>query len=205
MAKRSKSAHDILQDAEQLERRQSLKDHRGTIEVLRAKNYTWREIASFLNERGVQTDHTQLFRFMKGQGQMAVTMERERFTVPEARDYEEALRSLSAEGRLNEKHMAMLKYHYLVRNRSASFRKIGESVGYDLATAKLQYGHVGKLIGEAIGMEFARLYDDDPTSGLFRSSAIGEGSHYADDAGEFQLVMHHELAKALNNIGWFRS
>ncbi len=206
MARKSRTADDILRDAERLERRDSLKDHRVTIELLRGKNYTWREIATFLKERGVETDHTKLFRFMKGlgQGPMA-TMEKERFTVPEARDYEEALRALSAADRLNEKHLAMLKCHFEARNRTASYRKIGEAVAYDHNTAKLQYGHVGKLIGEAIGMDFARLFSDDPNSEVFRSSAIGAGSHYVDDAGEFQLVMHHELAKALDKLGWFSS
>ena len=204
MGRKSKSAGEILKDAERLDRRDSLKDHRATVELLRRKNYTWREIATFLNERGVETDHTKLFRFMKGQTQMA-TLEKERFTVPEARDYEEALRALSSANKLNDRHLAMLKYHFEARNRTASYRKIGEVVGYDHNTAKLQYGHVGKLIGEAIGMEFARLFSDDPNSDVFRSSAIGSGSHYVDDAGEFQLIMHHELAKALEKLGWFKS
>lgn len=204
MPRQPKSPKEILRDAERMERRDDLKDHLVTIELLRAKNYTYREIASFLNDRGVETDHTKLFRFTKGQGQMPSTLDRERFVVPEGRDYEEALRALAADDRLSEKHLAMLRFHFDARNRTASFRKIGEPVGYDHNTAKLQYGHLGKLICEAIGMEFARLFTDDPNSEAFRSSAIGNGSHYADEAGEFQLVMHHELAKALEKLGWFK-
>jgi hypothetical protein len=35
--------------------------------------------------------------------------------------------------------------------------------------------------------------------------AIGSGSHFRDvETGHFQLLMDHELAKALDQLGWFR-
>lgn len=72
-----KSPAEIRDEARQARPRQSLGEHRETIEILRRKNYSWREIAQFLAERGVETDHTQIFRFMKQQGE----------SRPESTDY----------------------------------------------------------------------------------------------------------------------
>ena len=55
-------ANEILAAAKALPEKQNLEEYRETVEVLRDKGYTWREIAEFLNERGVSTDHTRLFR-----------------------------------------------------------------------------------------------------------------------------------------------
>ena len=39
-----------------------LEEHRDAVEVLRDKGFTWRDIADFLNQQGVQTDHTRVYR-----------------------------------------------------------------------------------------------------------------------------------------------
>ena len=39
-----------------------LQDYREAVVALREKGYSWREVADFLNERGVATDHTRLYR-----------------------------------------------------------------------------------------------------------------------------------------------
>ncbi len=39
-----------------------LEEHREAVQVLRDKGFTWREIADFLTEQGVQTDHTRVYR-----------------------------------------------------------------------------------------------------------------------------------------------
>jgi hypothetical protein len=50
--------------------KQALEAHREAIELLRNKGYSWREIASFLNEHGVTTDHTAIYRLIKGRSDM---------------------------------------------------------------------------------------------------------------------------------------
>ncbi len=39
-----------------------LEEHREAVQALRHKGFTWREIADFLTEQGVQTDHTRIYR-----------------------------------------------------------------------------------------------------------------------------------------------
>ena len=39
-----------------------LEEHREAVQVLRDKGFTWREIADFLTEQGVQADHTRVYR-----------------------------------------------------------------------------------------------------------------------------------------------
>ncbi len=39
-----------------------LEEYREAVQVLRDKGFTWREIAEFLTERGIPTDHTRLHR-----------------------------------------------------------------------------------------------------------------------------------------------
>ena len=38
----------------------------------------------------------------------------------------------------------------------------------------------------------------------FYSSALGLGNPMTPVGAEFELVMHHELAKALEQLGWFK-
>ncbi len=193
------SAADLLREAQSLPPRDTLSEHRETIEVLRAKKYSWREIAEFLSERGVDTDHTKLFRFMKqGDSQME-----EQFSVPQASRYVDVLNKLKKDGKGSQQQWDMLLHHYRAHNRSASYTELGNAVGYDGDTANMHYGKFGAMIGEALEMKFARLQKEDPNSPGFMSSAIGSGSHYKNADGMFQLVMHHELAKALGHLDWF--
>lgn len=55
---------DLLRDALAAPDKGNLERHRQAILELRRKNYSWREIADFLNERGVATDHTKVYRFI---------------------------------------------------------------------------------------------------------------------------------------------
>jgi hypothetical protein len=177
--------------------RETLAEHRKTIAVLRSKNYTWREIAQFLTERGVVTDHTRIYRFMGAKM-------KEQFSIPTAASYEEALTRLKNSTKVNDKQWGMLAFHLAAHNRTASFRQLGQAVGYEVGPAKLHYGKFGGLLGSELGMVFAKMRQDDAESGDFSSSAIGSGSHYRDSDGEFQLIMHHELAKALERLDWFK-
>lgn len=40
----------------------NLEEYREAVQTLREKGYTWREVADFLNERGISTDHTRVYR-----------------------------------------------------------------------------------------------------------------------------------------------
>ena len=57
------TATDILKAAQGAPAKDSLEAHLETIETLRDKGYTWREIAAFLTERGVPTDDHQFMRY----------------------------------------------------------------------------------------------------------------------------------------------
>ena len=53
---------DILAAAKAAPAKVQLEAYREAVEELRQKGYTWREIADFLTERGVQADHTRVYR-----------------------------------------------------------------------------------------------------------------------------------------------
>ena len=114
--------------------------------------------------------------------------------IPAAPDYQRALEEI----RINDGQAAMLKAHFNAHNRSITYTDLAVSAGYDgYKLANLHYGNLGKKLGEAVGFAFWRHEDGTP----FYSSAIGHGNTYA--TGDFELVMHHELAKAIAALGWF--
>ena len=172
-------------------------DLREVINTLRDKRYSWREIAVFLQDRGVQTDHSKIFRFMtnKETGKMH---NYEKFFVPIAAEYEGALRALT----VTPAQKKMLRFHFEAHNRTVTFTQLAEAGGYDTySAANLQYGILGRNLGQELHMEFVTYEPDEKE---FSSSSIGCGYPYA--AGEFQLMMHHELARALEMLsaaGWF--
>lgn len=66
----------------------------------------------------------------------------------------------------------------------------------------MEYGKLGRLLGEELGMTFStNELSGDP----FYSSSIGNGSPIKTSDARFRLVMHHELAKALDTLGWFEN
>ena len=121
-------------------------------------------------------------------------------SVPSAEKYAETLESIK--DKIGENQLEMLRYHFNAHNRTATFGELGRHVGYKNEDgANLHYGKFGAMLGEAVGMDFDSFEDGTP----FLSSAIGSGSHFQQkDTGHFQLIMHHELAKALDQLGWFR-
>lgn len=55
--------HDqMLDDAQAAPPKPRLEDFADAVHELRGKGYSWRDIADFLNERGVKTDHTRVYR-----------------------------------------------------------------------------------------------------------------------------------------------
>ena len=53
---------EILADARAASPKVRIEDYRETVVTLREKGYSWREIADFLKERGVEIDHTRIYR-----------------------------------------------------------------------------------------------------------------------------------------------
>lgn len=52
----------ILADAKAAPSKVRLEEYREAVQELRKKGFSWREIADFLTERGVSTDHTRVYR-----------------------------------------------------------------------------------------------------------------------------------------------
>ena len=53
---------DILKAAQAAPSKANVEDYREIVVTLRDKGFTWRDIADFLKERGVEMDHTRLYR-----------------------------------------------------------------------------------------------------------------------------------------------
>ena len=53
---------NILADAKAAPPKVRLEEYREAVETLREKGYSWREVADFLTQRGVATDHTRIYR-----------------------------------------------------------------------------------------------------------------------------------------------
>jgi len=192
------SPEELLRDALAAPARTDLAPHVDAIKALREKKWSWREIADFLRERGVDTDHTKLLRFMQKHEQ--------RWHVPDSTRYEQVLRKLMVSGKLKGPQMAMLHHLYEAHNRTATYTELANAAaraGGNVPAerphvyANLEFGKLGKLLGEALGMGFLPSSKRDAP---FYSSSIGVGSSTTAEGAEFELVMHHELAKALDRL-----
>jgi hypothetical protein len=187
--------NDLLAKAKAAPTKTRLEDHVKTIATLRDKQYTWREIAAFLNENGVETDHSKVFRFMQRAGQA--------FVVPSAADYARVLPEiLIGKGQLADNQLKMLERHFYAHNRTVTYTELADAVGSDdHRTANSQYGKLGAVVGEALGVNFERSGKrDDP----FYSGALCIELQTKSAAGHLQMMMHHELAKAIEALGWFK-
>ena len=93
---------------------------------------------------------------------------------------------------------AMLLHHYNAHNRTVTYTQLAEAVGFkDYSAANLQYGLLANALGEELGFPFVHLKGEDGEK--FMSSAIGLGVHGEYKSSEhFELMMHHELAKAID-------
>lgn len=201
----------LLVAAKALPPKSDLDAYYETVATLRDKGLTWREIADWLGQHGVETDHAKVFR-------MFSRREQERsFVVPSAEHYREALDALWRKGKINGAALAMLRHHHAAHNRATTYTALaqaaavaaakGSEAGADAEppthrTANSVYGKLGRMLGEAIGMKFAPA-DDKGTP--FYSSALGAPNPWLADGAQFQLVMHHELAKALEALPWLQT
>jgi hypothetical protein len=188
----------ILEDARRAPARTDLGPYLEAVRTLRVKKWSWREIAEFLNTRGVETDHTKLLRFIQ--------KHEKRFQIPSADAYYQALKKVRSASRLGAGPLAMLRHLYVAHNRTATYTELSlaaAQVGAKVSKerphlyANREFGKLGKRLGLTIGMEFLPSSNREQP---FYSSSIGVGSSTTPEGGEFELVMHHELAKALNRL-----
>lgn len=202
-----KTAEEILKDAMVAkDKGDDLANHIETIAVLRDKRWTWREIAQFLNDRGVSVDHTKVYRFAVANQEKinqianrSVNMSKSNQTViPTAEEYIGALNTI----KINEAQKKMLAAHYRAHNRSITYTELANAAGYDKhIVANRFYGELGRDIGENLGFKFLKSKVRDA---YFYSSAIGsDNPNIPQNDEEYQLIMHHELSKALDKLGWF--
>jgi hypothetical protein len=113
-----------------------------------------------------------------------------------AEQYKKALQEI----KITDKQMLMLQAHYEALNKSITFQELSKVAGYDnYSIANMQYGGLGHLIGDAVNFEFqkSQIKKED----TFFSSAIGFPNPYITD--NFNLVMYHELAKAIEQLDLF--
>ncbi len=187
---------EILREAKREPERQRLDTYREAISTLRDKGFTWREVADFLRERGVDTDHTKLFRFMQ-QKEKSMNTQQE-YAVPPASKYAEVLESL----KISDIQRDMLRAHYEAHNRTITYTEVAAAGGSDShSTANRHYGKLGRALGEALKFNFIIA---EKRGIPFYSSALGMDNPYKPEGTEYQLVMHHELAKAIHQLGWFK-
>lgn len=190
-----KTPAEILNEAQSVKPKETLGPYRETILTLREKNYSWRDIAEFLVERGIETDHSKLFRFINKPRRPKMDVQ-PKFEVPTAEQYGQALKAI----KISPMQRKMLESHFRAHNRTATYTELAKAAGYDsYSVANSNYGKLGAALGKALDMTFlpsATTPDSD-----FYSSAIGRAIKHGDE--EWILIMHHELAKALDSAEWF--
>lgn len=189
-----RSRTEILEAALAAPIKDRLSEHKEAIVALREKNYTWREVAQFLQNLGVDTDHSKVYRFMQRYGVSGEEFDAG-FKVPSAAEYEGALIRIE----LSPEQRTMLAFHYQAHNRTATFTQLAKAAGKSsYRFANTAYGGLGRRLGEELGIKFVHS-NGTP----FYSSSLGADNPFKDEKSDFQLVMHHELAKALAALGWF--
>lgn len=182
----------ILNEALEAPSKSDLEEHLKTIRTLRRKKYTLREIAEFLTERGVQTDHSKIARFLQKYPEQV---------IPCADDYYNALKSLDAKQKIGVSAREMIWYHFDAPNCTVNYTQLAyaaaEAKGTPLtgssphSVANSVYGTLGHTLGDALGMDFLPYANMDKP---LYSSAIGAFLNKDD------FVMHHELVKALARL-----
>lgn len=184
------TAHHILKAALRAPSKDELSQHLGTVVALREKAYSWREIAEFLRAHGVEAEHTKIFRLYTKHRSLAMN-------VPEASKYADGLRSI----KISDEQRAMLRCHYAAHNRTVTYTELAKAAGSDdYRAANSAYGRLGRALGEAIGYTFPIAAERGEP---FYSGSLGIDAPRTETR-EYRLMMHHELAKALDSLGWFK-
>jgi len=184
-----KTPNDILKIALKAPDKDELVQHLATVCALRDKNYSWREIADFLGEHGIQAEHTKLFRLHTKYRSLAMN-------VPDSQTYQVGLKAI----KLTAAQTRMLAFHYAAHNRTVTYTELAKSIdSTDYRSANISYGKLGRALGEAIGYTFSIA---SARGEPFYSSALGIDAPRTE-TNEYRLMMHHELAKAIDSLGMF--
>ncbi len=63
MTKKNKipTPEELLEEAKEIYTDPNLKDYISTINTLRAKGFTWRQIAGWISERGIKCNHNEVY------------------------------------------------------------------------------------------------------------------------------------------------
>ena len=112
--------------------------------------------------------------------------------VPSVERYKDAFRQL--EDSLNDKHMTMLKAHYNAPNHTITATEIAEQVGYtSFRGINSLYGNLAKTIREVM-----QYHEPGVRLAVFSFFNKPTGSR----AEHWQLIMHDNVARALEELGW---
>lgn len=118
-------------------------------------------------------------------------------TPPSAEAYERALRSI---GPLADAHLAMLEAQYQAQDRTVTADALADAVGYaNHGAVNLQYGTLGRRLGEALGASRPDLNKPTERAGWYY---LSEGVRRD---GAFLWRMHPPVADALERLGWVGS
>ncbi len=117
--------------------------------------------------------------------------------IPTSNEYAEALNSIS----ITDAQKKMLCAHYNAHNRSITFTELANAAGFDShLAANSQYGKFARELGEKLEFRFLKSKVRDT---FFYSSVIGsDNPNLPPEGEEYQLIMHHELSKALDKLGF---
>jgi hypothetical protein len=184
---------EILEAAKAAPHRNPLEDHRATIETLRQKKYTWREIADFLNDRGVETDHTTIYRLItplptKGIKKVLPSEVFINIEIPTVQVYADAIADCT------DTEKKLLKTHANAHNLTIEFPELAASVGWkeNAGGVNLHYGKLSSKLQEALDIP-----NLDNKGQRFYFLAIGTLLNYRAKNKAWMLMMHPNLAEAV--------
>ncbi len=119
--------------------------------------------------------------------------------IPSAARFKEALLALRP---INDNHLKMLREHFRAPGHRLTATQLAEAAGYaDYGAANLQYGKLGREIGEYLSFPPPLVSDDGQpyyTSVLAsgeRGTGTGADAHYV-------WTMRPELIAALSELPW---
>lgn len=184
---------EILEAAKAAPHRNPLEEHRATIETLRQKKYTWREIADFLNDRGLDADHTAIYRLItplptKGIKKVLPSEVSIDIKIPTVEEYVGAIADCT------DTEKKLLKAHANAHNLTIEFPELAAAVGWkeQAGGVNLHYGKLSFKLEEALG--FPNL---DNKGQRFYFLPIGTLLNYRALNGAWMFMMHPNLAEAV--------
>jgi len=181
----------LLEDAEKYNASKANLDvYKDVIAKLRTKGASWREIAKFLSEKaGIKVEHTKIARTAISWG-LETNLAKD---LPSSKEYVKALRLMS----LSNDEKTMLLYHFNQHNRTVTYSDLSSCLGHDsYQYANKLYGGFSKKLCEQLNFKAIPSASGRP----FYGSVVGMRYAYSGPKDEFQLVMHHELSKAIEEL-----